>query len=250
MKTQIIILAAGNGTRMKSDQPKALVPLRGRPMIDYLAESVCNSQLDTEPIVVVSPNNHRIISAALSGYAWKYAVQTKPLGTGQAVASAQKLVPSNIARIIVLYCDHPFIKTESIKRLAGDPIQALTIMPVKLEDFNDWRRNFYHWGRIIRDSSGRIEMIKEFKDADSSEIAICEVNSGLMGFNNDWLWENIGRLRNDNLQKEYYLTSLAELAFSQGFQVRSLNIEALEAIGINSQEELIIAENLIAKMTV
>lgn len=244
--TKIIILAAGKGTRMGSDLPKALVPLNGRPLISYLAESVNKSEIDDSPIVVVSPENKEVISSELKQYNnWQYAVQDGQLGTGHAVACAKNLIPQNCDNVIVLYCDHPFITIKSIRQVARAETRAVTVMPAELGDYNDWRYNFYRWGRIIRNDEGKVEKIVEFKDASKEEIQVTEVNPGFMCFNNKWLWENIEKLRNDNKQKEYYLTSLVEIAFSQGHDVGTIVIGAKEAMGINSQEELLIAENIV-----
>ncbi len=242
--TKIIILAAGKGTRMGLDMPKALVQLNGRSLISYLAESVARANVDSSPIVVVSSDNKEIINEELSQYDWQYAIQTEQLGTGHAVACTKSLIPADCDKVIVLYCDHPFITTESIKKVAALDTDAVTIMPTKLEDYNDWRHNYYRWGRIIRNQEGRVESIVEFKDASEEEIAVTEVNPGFMCFNNNWLWQNIEKLRNDNKQKEYYLTSLVQIAFAEGYEIGTINIDPKEAMGINSQEELLIAENI------
>ncbi len=246
MKTKIIILAAGKGTRMGSDLPKALVPLQGKPMIEHLAASVMAAGLDSKPIVVVSPDNHELIKSALNSYDWQYAIQTDQLGSGHAVACAQDFIPVDTDNIVVLYCDHPFVKAESIRQFGLFPTEAVTIMPTLLDNYEDWQHNFYHWGRIIRDGSGGVEKIVEFKDALPSETSVLEVNPGFMCFNNKWLWQNINQLKNDNNNKEYYLTALVEIAFKQGYKVGTIMIQAREAMGINSREELAIAESLIS----
>ncbi len=243
MKTKIVILAAGKGKRMGSEIPKALIPLDGKPMISYLAESVVTAGLDDRPIVVVSPDNQKIIQQALSAYAWDYAIQTEQLGTGHAVACAQSLIPADTDNIVVLYCDQPFVQAASIRRF-GDVKADVTIMTTELGDFNDWRQNFYHLGRIIRNSEGMVEKIVEFKDANPAEIAVTETNVGFVRFNSRWLWENIKKLKNDNKQQEYYLTTLIEIACQQGLKVDALLVEPKEALGINSFEELKIAEDV------
>lgn len=241
---QIIILAAGKGTRMNSDLPKALVPLKGRPMIAYLLDSVVAAAIDPEPIVIVSPDNQEIISKALGNYRLRYVIQDKQLGTGHAVACAKEAIRPETENVIVLYCDHPFVTAQSLRRFSTLKTAALTIMPTKLPDYEGWHRNFYHWGRIVRNASG-VEKIVEYKDASESEKEILEVNPGFMCFNNGWLWPHIQLLTNENQQHEYYLTSLVEIAFSKGFPVDTVNVEPQEAMGINSQEELAIAESLL-----
>jgi len=247
--TRIIILAAGKGVRMASELPKVLVPLQGRPMIKYLMDSVRSAGIDSRPLVVVSPDNQEIISEALEGYNAEYIKQTEQLGTGHAVACARDIIEREspeVKQIIVLYGDHPFLKIESIKKFAAIKPEAVTIMPTYLADFADWHQSFYHWGRIVRGADGRIEAIVEFKDATDEEKLITEVNPGFMCFNKDWLFKNIDNLRDDNSQKEYYLTDMVKIAFAQGYTVGTLNIEPHEAMGINSPEELKIAESVIA----
>lgn len=243
--TKIIILAAGKGTRMGSDLPKVLVPLNGRPMISYLMDSVVSSEVDVRPIVVVSPDNKDIIAEALKDYNVDFAVQDRQLGTGHAVSCALPFVPESADKVLVLYGDHPFLKSDSIKLFASLNPQAVTIMPAVLPDFDDWRQNFYHWGRIIRGADGNVERIVEFKDASDEEKMVTEVNPGFMCFNKNWLMENISRLRDDNNNKEYYLTDMVKIAFEENFSVSTSGIEAHEAMGVNSPDELSIAENLL-----
>ena len=241
---QIVILAAGRGTRMNSELPKALVPLKGKPMIHHLLNSVVKAGIDENPIVIVSPDNRDIISESLKDYKVQYAIQSEQLGSGHAVACAKDLIKPETENIIVLYCDHPFLSAESLKKCAATKIAAVLVMTTKLTDFNDWRRNFYHWGRFIRNAENEIEKIVEFKDATPEEQTITEVNPGFMAFNSSWLWPNIKLLSNNNAQHEYYLTSLPEMAFAQGYKIPSISIEAQEAMGINSLTELKVAENL------
>lgn len=250
--TRIIILAAGKGTRMDSELPKVLVPLNGQPMIKYLMESVMASEVDARPLVVVSPDNQKIISEALKEYNVEYVAQTEQLGTGHAVACTHQAIEQGspeAKNIIVLYGDHPFLKIESIRKFATINSEAITIMPTHLPDFNDWHQSFYHWGRIVRGAGGTVEAITEFKDASDEEKLITEVNPGFMCFNKNWLFKNIDNLRDDNKQKEYYLTDLVKIAFAQGHTVGTLNIEPHEAMGINSPEELKIAESIAPAMS-
>lgn len=243
--TKIIILAAGKGTRMGSELPKVLVPLKGREMIKYLMDSVVASGVDPSPIVVVSPDNHKIISESLKDYQLKYVIQDKQLGTGHAVSCALGEIDNEVEKIIVLYGDHPFLSAKSIKNFSILEPKALTIMPAILPDFFNWHQNFYHWGRIVRNEKNEVLKIVEFKDASEKEKEIKELNPGFMCFNSSWLKENINLLRDNNNQKEYYLTDLVNIAFSGGYSVGAVNIEAKEAMGVNSREELMIAENLI-----
>lgn len=246
--TRIIILAAGKGTRMNSELPKALVPLKNKPMIKYLMDSVVAAGVDPCPIVIVSPDNKDIISAELKEYNVEYVIQDKQLGTGHAVSCAKDTLDNNDAKpdsILVLYCDHPFIKSESIRSFAKLMPETVTIMPTNLSDFDGWQQNFYRWGRIIRGADGRVEKIVEFKDASDEEKQVTEVNPGFMCFNTNWLFQNISSLQNNNNQAEYYLTDMVKLAFDSAHEIGTIGIEAHEAMGVNSLEELSIAENLL-----
>jgi len=249
--TRIIILAAGKGTRMNSDLPKVLVPLNGRPIIKYLLDGVVKSGVDEKPIIVVSLDNQKIIQEALKEYQLEYVIQKEQLGTGHAVSCARSVFEKENNypnKIVVLYGDHPFLQDISIKKLSNLQPETLAIVPVKLPDYQGWHINFYHWGRIIRKEDDGVAKIIEFRDASKDEKEIKEVNSGFMCFNTAWLFSHIDRLQNDNSQKEYYLTDMAKISFMEKKKIGTMVIEAKEAMGINSPEELVIAENLLANI--
>ncbi|MCF7860238.1 NTP transferase domain-containing protein [Patescibacteria group bacterium] len=245
MKTKIIILAAGKGTRMGSDLPKVLVELKGQSMIKHLMKAVSASKVDARPIIVVSPENKHLLENELSDYELIYAIQDKQLGTGHAVNCARSLVSDDYDNILVLYGDHPFLTAASIAKFAQAEPEALTIMPTLLPNFEGWHHNFYHLGRIARDESGLVRGIIEFKDADDKDKEILEINMGFMCFNRTWLFNNIDNLNSDNKANEFYLTDLVKIAALQGVKIDSIMIEPLESMGINSREELGIAESLI-----
>ncbi|NCU39356.1 hypothetical protein EOL99_00405 [Candidatus Falkowbacteria bacterium] len=241
---QVIILAAGKGTRMGSDLPKVLVPLKGRPMIQYLLDSLVDSKVDQRPIIIVSKENEKIIKQTLKDYRAQYVIQDRQLGTGHAVSCARNFVKNETEKIIVLYGDHPFLKAESIVKFAKLEPEAVTIMPTILPDFSGWHHNFYGWGRIVRNSEGKVEAIVELKDANFQEREITEVNPGFMCFDKKWLFENIDKLQDDNKAHEFYLTDMIKIAFLQNHQIETLAINPQEAMGINSPKELEIASNL------
>jgi bifunctional UDP-N-acetylglucosamine pyrophosphorylase/glucosamine-1-phosphate N-acetyltransferase len=240
---KIIILAAGQGTRMKRDLPKVLAPLNGRPMIEYLLKSVKWAGVDENPVIVVSPSNKNLIKKALRNFNCCYAVQKEQLGTGHAVLAARRLA-AGAQRIIILYGDHPFLKKETINKMASLKKAVITLATVKVSDFKSWRKNFFHWGRIVR-KGGQVAGIIEFKDASKKEKKISEVNPALYSFDANWLWKNLKKLQNNNAQKEYYLTDLIKFAFREGLKIGSFKIDPREAIGINSKEELEAAERLL-----
>ncbi len=229
---------------MKSELPKVLAPLKGRPMIEYLIMSILDSGVDRNPIIIVSPENKGLIRPALKKYNCRYAIQDEQLGTGRALACAKELIGGMAEDVVVFYGDHPFVKPGTIKKLVEARNGVITMMTVKLEDFNGWRKNFYNWGRVVREGD-KIKEIMEFKDADDKEKEIKEVNPGFYRFNKKWLFNNIEKLKNNNAQKEYYLTDLIKIATKQNVEINSMPIDSREAIGVNSKEELEAAEKLI-----
>ncbi|MEI7452177.1 MAG: NTP transferase domain-containing protein [Candidatus Falkowbacteria bacterium] len=242
MKNRIVILAAGKGTRMQSDLPKVLHNFGGRPMICRLLNSIKESGVDECPLLVVSPENINIIKAALSEFDCDYVIQEKQLGTGHALSYALPEI-SESTRLIVLYGDHPFISSSTIAGIAALVDNEVAMLTVKITDFSDWREIFYHWGRVIRDAKKITEII-EFKDADDKSKEVLEVNPAIFSFNSDWVKANIGRLKNLNVQKEYYLTDMIKMAVEDGISIGSFEIPAAEAIGINSLAESDLAAKL------
>lgn len=244
MTFRFIILAAGKGSRMKQDLPKALTPIGGKPILQYLYESISDSNVDGAPVVVMAPDQPKLCEG------WNgscdYVIQQDQLGTGHAVNACREAVTDADA-IIVLYGDHPFISAETLQRLAELHTHSegvLSIMTTNVSSFDEWP-NYYHWGRIVRDKNKQIMAIREYKDSMESELAITEVNPALYCFDTKWLWESIGQIKNYNAKGEYYLTDLVELAVAQGHNIASLSIPPEEAVGINTQEERVIAEKLL-----
>jgi len=242
---KIVILAAGKGVRMNSHLPKVLMPLAGRPIMEYLIRSIVEAKVDGRPVIVVSPDNKEIIKKTLEGYDCDYAVQEEQLGTGHAFACARGLFGPEVKNVISFYGDHPFVRADTVKKLVDGHKGFITMVTVKVDDFEDYRKNFYRWGRIVRGKDGEVEKIVEFKDAGEEEKNIKEVNPGFYCFDKDWVCANIDKLKNDNKQNEYYLTDLVGLAFSQGEKINTITIGPHQAVGINSPEELAIAEKLI-----
>lgn len=240
---KIVILAAGKGKRMGLDVPKVLAPFNGQPMIKHLLGAIFKSGVDSSPIIVVSPENKNIIAGELKEYNLQYALQTQQLGTADALRCAQEMIGRETESVIVINGDHPFVRPETIKKLLQARGDAVTMLTTEVGDFNDWRANFWHWGRIIR-KNGEIVEIKEFKDADEEIKKTREVNPAMYMFASDWLWTNIKKINNSNAQAEYYLTDMIRLAFIDRIKIGSIAIDPKEAMGINSQEELKIAEEI------
>ena len=246
-KTQIIILAGGKGIRMKSDEPKALVMFRGKPFLRHVLDTVSTLRLPIPPVIVVCYKKELIKEVIGNGYV--YAEQDEPLGTGHAVAAAKKSMEPGHQTVLVLYTDQLLISKETIENLLGrhnEKKPAITIATASMPDFEEWRSALRHFGRIVRQSDGQVDTIVEFKDATEKEKLIKELNLAVYAFDAAWLWKNIGLLKNENAQKEYYLTDLIGIARSQNEKIESVPIaNIIESVHPNSQEELRLLENLL-----
>lgn len=245
-KIGIVILAAGKGKRMQSNMLKVMHELNGRPLIDYVVGAVEKSEVDGIPVVVVCAEDPSVQN--FLGSRAEYVVQNERLGTGHAVSIVEEKLKGRVDTVVVLYGDMPFIKSESIKKLAERHLERnnkVTLMTAKVEDFNDWRAALSDYGRIIRGGEeNHIIKIVEKKDATPEELEIRELNPAFFCFNADWLWENLKLLKNNNTQGEYYLTDLIGAAFDEGQKLSSVDIDPKEAIGINTKEHLETAQTI------
>jgi len=233
---KIAILAGGKGKRMLSELPKALIPLKGKAMVSYVLDSIKEIS-DEKPIIIVGHKADLIRSAFED--TCHYALQPEPLGTGHAVSFAEKHC-TDAEYVLVLSSDQPLISSKTIndlieKHLASEAFITLTTTVVN--DFDDWRNSFIAFGRILREN-GDVIGIKEFRDATEEEKNIREVNAGCYMFNAKWLWQNLKKIKNENAQNEYYLTDLFKIAGENKEKIESVIIEAHEALGANTKEEL------------
>ncbi len=238
-----MILAAGKGTRMgEAPVPKVLTMLNNKPLILYILGELEKIGQLAKPVIVTGFMYKKVHDVLGDGYV--YAYQDKQLGTAHALEAAKR--KARAENIVVLYGDMPFIKAESLKELirihfrSGSKISMLTS---QVESYKGMFKSLEHYGRIIREPiSHNIVGIVEFKDASESQKKILEVNPGIYMFNAAWVWENLKRIKNDNVQKEYYLTDIAKVAIEQGEIIHSLMIDPKEVLGVNTVEDLAIAE--------
>lgn len=245
---KIVILAAGKGRRMNSNLPKVLLPLRGKPLLLHLLDSVAKSEI-TEPATIVVGIGKELVQAA-AGNDYHYVHQKEQLGTGHAVASAETELRGKAKHIMVLYGDHPLLDARAINKIAETHLRGnvpITMATVTVSDFNDWRAGFFDFGRVIRDKSGKIAKIVEKKDATPEELNITEINPSYMCFDSEWLWERLKLLKSDNAQKEYYLTDLPGIAQKEWLEINSVEIEPEAALGANTKEQLQILEKILAE---
>jgi len=236
---EIIILAGGKGTRMNDSRPKVLTDIKGKPMLTYLLSAV-NKVCNKKPLIVVGYKAEEI--KEVFGEDQRYVIQEQQLGTGHAVQTAIPFILPETKHIIVLYGDHPLIDSDTVLTLYKSHMtqdkSPVTMGTVLIPDFEDWRKPFYDFGRVIKNAENKIIKIVEKKDATTEELEIKEVNPSYFCFNADWLKENIQKLNKNNAQGEYYLTDLVGLAQSEGYELNSCAIPPHEALGVNTPEQL------------
>jgi len=240
---EVIILAAGLGTRMKSGTIKILHRAAGRPIIDYvldLASDLC----PTPPVMVVGYQREAVQKSI--GNRARFAVQEQQLGTGHAVLQAAQHIDA-AKRVMILSGDVPLTRIETLRRLLDEHERsgnALTLLTMKLADPA-------MYGRIIRDDQGGVVRIVEAKDASDEQKRIDEVNAGIYVFNGEHLFGNLRNLRPENAQKEYYLTDLLSVIREGGHRVGAVIADdPIEALGVNSRGELAQVEREIQRRVV
>ena len=244
---QIVILAAGKGKRMGGDEPKALAMLRDKPFLRHILDTLETLDISIKPVIVVGHKKECV--QEIIGSHHTYAVQHEQLGTGHAVSSAKTVLHSDYQTLLVLSTDQPLVSKETIENLIkvhNETKATITLATVVLPDFAEWRAGLKNFGRIVRGRDGSVESIVEFKDANDEEKEIKEVNPALYAFDADWLWRNIDKIKNENAQGEYYLTSLIHMAFEQGEKVQAVPVtNILEGLQPNTKEELEVLEKLV-----
>ncbi|HYE60029.1 MAG TPA: NTP transferase domain-containing protein [Candidatus Kapabacteria bacterium] len=246
----VVILAAGAGTRMKSTLPKVMHLLHGKPLIDHVV-TTASVAVAEKPIVVVC-KDHTLVQDYLQDRA-TYAIQEQQLGTGHAAACAESLLKGRVHDVVVLNGDMPFITPASLGRLITrhrERDNTVTLMTVTIPDFEGNNAPFYSFGRIVRrKEDGHIARIVEKKDATPEELAIREVNASYFCFKAEWLWNNIHTIQNNNSQEEYYLVDLIKIAIDQGEKISSIDLDPLESIGVNTQDDLHVANAVAQKVS-
>lgn len=232
-----IVLGAGKGTRMKSDLPKVMMPLNGKPMIRHVIDTL--EDLGVEKIITVIAPDGQIVAKEVAPY--ETAVQEKQLGTGHAVLSARKNLCGFEGDILVIFGDSPIITKETFlkavnKRREGYGIVVLGFRP------DDAAR----YGRLIMDN-GELKKIVEFKDATDAEKAVNLCNSGCMCFDNSTMFEILGAISNENAAGEYYLTDAVAIARRHNLKCGVVECSPEEVAGANTREELAILEGFLNK---
>ncbi len=233
-----IILAAGQGTRMKSGLPKVLHPVGGRAMLDHAIDAA--EGLGCERVIVVVGNHSPEVRAHVEKRlgAASIAVQDPPLGTGHAVLAARDLMADFDGQVIVSYGDVPLLKAADIAPAFGD---ALTVVGFEARDATGY-------GRLLIDADGGLEAIVEHKEASPDQLRVTACNSGVMAAPSRLLFELLAEVRNDNAKGEYYLTDVVALARARGEPARAVFAGEDAVMGVNAQGELAQAEALFQKV--
>lgn len=245
-----VILGAGKGTRMGSSDgseiPKVMFLADGKPLVGHSVDNL--RQAGIEKIAVVVGYKKEMVQEYLDGEV-EYAVQDEQLGTGHAVAMAKDLVQSRSEAVLVCYGDMPLFKIETIKKLIEvyqEQKPTIAMLSVDFEQPESWA-----FGRIERDENGEVIDIVEQKDCNEDQLKIKESNPGFYIFEANWLWENISKLKSENVQHEYYLTDLIGLAKKQSLRIIAQKVtEENEALGVNTPEQLKQAEQILKQRAV
>lgn len=236
MKVTAVLLAAGQGTRMKSDFPKVLHPLCGKPMMWHVLEAL-KSVTTEKPVVVVGHGAEEVRNYV--GDSADCVLQEPQLGTGHAAMQAESLLKGKTDYVIVTYADMPLLRGETFKRLVDTqrhnpgPFSMLTVIAEDPRGF----------GRIVRNTDGTVGAIVEEYVATPEQYAIKELNVGAYCFNADWLWDALQRIEKNPKKGEYYLTDIVEIAVKDNLPVQAVvHDDFVESIGINTRVHLSEAE--------
>lgn len=231
MSIKSIILAAGQGTRMKSNTVKVLHKILGKPLIAYSIEAA--RYVGVEEICVVVGHQAEDVKNAI-GNDVEYAVQEEQLGTGHAVMRAGNFIPES-GEVIVLYGDTPLITGESLKQMLQfhrEKKNAVTVLSAIVGDPNGY-------GRIIREEDGSFMKIVEDKDATDKQKGINEINGGMYIFEGPLLKYALTKINNNNEQKEYYLTDAVGVLLSEGYNVDAIAVsDSYDILGVNSRTQM------------
>ncbi len=225
MGLKVLILAAGKGTRMKSELPKVLFKVAGKPMIDYVIE--CAKGVNPDEIVVIIGSGADLLKEHLKDSGVSFAYQMEQLGTGHAVMQAQEFFEGYDGDVLILCGDMPLVKTETLKKFVDECSRnEVSFISVNV-------KNPKGYGRVIRSANGGVLKIVEEKDASDVEKKVSEINTGIYLVKSKVLTERLGKISNKNAQNEYYLTDIVkDGAFAY------LADDEKEFIGINDRKAL------------
>lgn len=237
----VIILAAGQGTRMKSKLYKVLHPVCGKPMVEHVIDTV--SAVGADQIVTVIGHGAELVKKHLEGRT-DFVLQQEQLGTAHAVSQAKGLLKDKKGTTLVVCGDTPLLKAETLEKLLlhhEAEKAAMTVLTAHMEDPTGY-------GRVVRNEKGYVERIVEHKDASDEELKIKEINTGTYCFDNELLFSALEKVSNDNAQGEYYLPDVFEILRKEGHIVTAYSTDDFsETIGVNDRVALARAEKIMQK---
>jgi len=236
-----VILAAGEGKRMKSKNSKVVHKVCGKPIVKWVDRAAKEAGI-LDSIIVVGHKAEQVKKAM--GEEANFALQEKQLGTGHAVMQCEGFLKGKSGTVMVLYGDTPLITSETLAetlKYHHDSNNVATVITAKVGDPTGY-------GRIVRGEGGQLKRIVEHKDANEEELKICEINSGMYCFNIENLLGALSKLSNDNSQGEYYLTDTLEILIAEGHKVGAYQTKNSDDIlGINDRVQLYSAEQIMKK---
>jgi len=240
--TAVVILAAGKGTRMKSDRAKVLHELNARPMIQYVVQTALTIAPADQVHVVVGHQAGEVQQAVTRNFNTGFVVQAEQLGTGHAVQCALPYLAAKIEHVVILCGDVPLLTPATVKGLLNRHVQSrndITVLAVQLTDPTGY-------GRVLFDEGGRMAGIVEEADADEHQKKINLINSGIYCVRKTILDDVLGQVKADNAQQEFYLTDIIGIGDRRGLQLGvEIGENAREVMGINTRSELERAEQLL-----
>ncbi len=227
-----VILAAGQGKRMKSDLPKVMHEVGGKPMVQHVIGQA--KGIDADPVVVIVGHGRELVISVVEEAGATWAVQEDQLGTGHAVQMAEEALEGFTGDILVLSGDVPLLSVETLSRVLAYHRQkaaAATVITANAPDPAGY-------GRVLRGEDGNVYAIREHKDCSEDELAIDEINSGIYLFRKTELFDALRNVTNDNAQGEYYLPDVFARYFREGKPVAAIAAGFEEIHGINNREDL------------
>jgi len=241
----VVIMAAGKGTRMKSDLPKVLHQLAGRPMVCHVLEMA--RELAPDRVIVIVGYRKEMVSDVVEAHDVTIVTQDDPQGTGHAILQTERALAGFSGDVLILSGDVPLLPASVLEAFVEAHQESdawLTVMTADLDDPTGY-------GRIVRGRNGFVTGIVEEKDADDQVRRIKEFNSGIYLMRSDNLFDRLRRIGNDNAKHEYYLTDIVRIAVSDGVPVAAFRVDdASQVLGVNTIEELRDAEHVLnARLT-
>ena len=233
-KIAVVILAAGLGTRMKSNKAKVLHKICGKPMVNYVVETA-RRVAGANVVLVVGNQADKVRQTVSNIGSFSFAYQEAQMGTGHAVLCALPHIPEHCREVVILCGDVPLIKADTIKALIKSHAaekRDISVLAVELEDPTGY-------GRILLDTKGRVQAIVEESDATAEQKRIRLINTGIFCVKKDLLFQAVPQIKSDNAQAEIYFTDIVEIAYAEKKHIGvTVGDNHLEVTGINTIQEL------------